>query len=129
MIYPLTFFQCVSLHMQALVEEVYDLEKMDKATWAERQAQAIQEPRLKPSLDKGWCQSRGDPNSGLTVLRCGQAAWGFGAASHDHVGSVLGLSLTSYGILSLDSNFSRPTFSHLYHGNNKVYRMGIMKRQ
>lgn len=41
MIYPPTFFHCISLHMQALVQEVYDLEKIDKSTWAECQAQAI----------------------------------------------------------------------------------------
>lgn len=59
------------------------MEKIDKLTWAECQAQAIWEPRLKQSLDKGWCQSKGDPVSGLTFWKCGQEGWGFGEASHD----------------------------------------------
>lgn len=41
MIYSPTFFHCISLHMQALVQEVYDLEKIDKSIWVECQAQVI----------------------------------------------------------------------------------------
>lgn len=75
MIYPPTFFQCISLHMQALVQEVYDLEKIDKSTGAECQAQVIWiilEAKIEGEPNKRWYQSRGDPNSGWQFRVLGQ---------------------------------------------------------